>query len=340
MAEITASGPPPAAAPDPAGDEDTPRAIFTPVDRADRAFRILLRSGGLAVFAITGLIAFFLVYQAHSAFAKAGWSFLSTSAFIPQQGHFGIAAALPDGVVIALIALAVAVPTAITAAVFISEFAPVRLRRPLIAVIDLMAAIPSIVYALWGVFFLQPRVVGLARWASDHLGGAIPPLKVRGGEEQSLFTSSPFLAGLVVSLMVVPIATSICREVYSQAPVGEREAAYALGSSRWGMVRTVVLPYGRGGTVGAIMLGFGRAMGETIAVSLIISPGYFFTWHVFEHNGLSIPALIALRYQESTPEILSALMAAGLVLFTVTLAVNAAAGVVVARSRSGQQTAD
>jgi phosphate transport system permease protein len=337
MAEITAPLPP--AAPDPDA-EDTPRAVFAPVNRADRAFRALLRSGGVAVFVINGLIAVFLVYQAHSAFAKAGWKFLTTSSFIPQQGHFGIAAALPDGAVIALIALVIAVPTAIATALFISEFAPAPLRRPLITLIDLMAAIPSIVYALWGVFFLEPRVIGFARWTSDHLGGAIPPLKVRGGEEESLFTSSPFLAGLVVSLMVIPIATSICREVYSQAPVGEREAAYALGSSRWGMIRTVVLPYGRGGTVGAIMLGFGRAMGETIAVSLIISPGYFFTWHVFEHNGLSIPALIALRYQESTPEILSALMAAGVVLFAVTLAVNVVAGVVVTRSRSGLQTAD
>jgi phosphate transport system permease protein len=329
----------PLSAPQPP-DQDTPRALFAPVDRADRLFRALLRSGGLAVFAIIGLIAVFLVTQAWSAFRQAGWAFFTTSVWVPESGRFGIAAVLPDGIIIAAIALVIAVPLALAAAVFISEFAPHALRKPLIAVIDLMAAIPSIVYALWGVFFLEPRIVGTVRWTSDHLGGVIPVLKARGGEAQSVFTSSPFIAGVVVSLMVIPIITSICREVYSQAPKGEREAAYALGSSRWGMIRAVVLPYGRGGTIGAVMLGFGRAMGETIAVSLIISPAFFVNWHVFEHNGMSIPALIALRYQESTPEMLSALMAAGLVLFAVTLAVNAAAGMIVARSRSGQQTAD
>ena len=138
--------------------------------------------------------------------------------------------------------------------------------------------------------------------------------------------------------MVIPLVASICREVFSQAPQGEREAAYALGASRWGMVRTVVLPYGRGGTIGAIMLGFGRAMGETIAIALIISPTYELSWRVLENHGLSIAALIALRYQEATPAMLSSLLAAGLFLFVITLLVNAAASVIVTRSRSGAQT--
>jgi phosphate transport system permease protein len=202
-----------------------------------------------------------------------------------------------------------------------------------------MAAIPSIVYALWGVYFLQPQIIGLVRWLSDYLG-FIPPLKIRDAYIPSHLTGSPFIVGFVVSLMVIPIVTSICREVYSQAPAGEREAAYALGSSRWGMIRTVVLPYGRAGTIGAVMLGLGRAMGETIVVTLLANPGFIFTWHVFEHYANSIPALIAGRYQESTPEVLSALMAAGLVLFVITLIVNALAGMIVSRSRSGLQTAD
>jgi phosphate transport system permease protein len=336
MADLTATEPP-AAVPPP--DDDVPRLVHAPVSGADRVFRAVLRSGGLAVFVITGLIAIFLVVRATSAYRTAGWGFLTTSQWLPAGGHFGVAAILPDGIIIALIALVIAVPVALTTALFISEYAPVVLRRPLIALVDLMAAIPSIVYALWGVFFLQPRIIGLVRWISDHFG-FVPLLKVRGGETPALFTASPFIAGVVVSLMVIPIVTSICREVYSQAPAGEREAAYALGSSRWGMIRTVVLPYGRGGMIGAVMLGFGRAMGETIAVSLIISPAFYVTWHVFEHDGMSIPALIALRYTESTPEMLSALMAAGLVLFVITLAVNALAGVVVTRSRSGLQTAD
>lgn len=190
-----------------------------------------------------------------------------------------------------------------------------------------------------GVFFLQPRIIGAIRWGSDHLG-FIPILKVRGGDVPSHFTSSTFIAGFVVSLMVVPIIASISREVFSQAPQGEREAAYALGSTRWGMVRTVVLPYGRGGMIGAIMLGFGRAMGETIVVSLIISPVWHVVSHIFEQGGMSIPALIALRYQESTTQMLSSLMAAGLMLFVITLLVNAAASVIVTRSRSGLHTVD
>jgi phosphate transport system permease protein len=325
--------------PDPTAEDDQPREIFSPASGADRMFRALLRGGGIAVFVITGLIAFFLVLRAWSAFGKVGGRFLTTAEWLPGQGRFGIASVLPNGIVIAAIALLIAVPIALLTALFISEYAPVPLRKPLIALVDLMAAIPSIIYALWGVFFLQPRIIGSIRWVSDHFG-FIPSLKVRGGDSLTLFTASPFIAGFVVSLMVIPIITSISREVYSQAPQGEREAAYALGSSRWGMVRTVVLPFGRGGMIGAVMLGFGRAMGETIVVSLIISPVFLFNGHIFEDRGMSIPALIALRYQESTTEMLSSLMAAGLVLFAITLLVNALAGIIVTRSRSGLQTAD
>ncbi|MBN9618878.1 MAG: ABC transporter permease subunit [Actinobacteria bacterium] len=200
-----------------------------------------------------------------------------------------------------------------------------------------MAAIPSIIYALWGIFFLQPRLIGTFRWMADHLSW-LPFLAVRGPHLPSSFTSSTMLAGVVVSVMVVPIVASISREVFSQAPVGEREAAFALGASRWQMVRLVVLPFGRAGVIGAIMLGFGRAMGETIAVALIISPTPDLAWRVLENHGYSIPSLIALRYQESTPQMLSSLMAAGLVLFTITLGFNALSAVVINRSRSGAQT--
>jgi phosphate transport system permease protein len=138
--------------------------------------------------------------------------------------------------------------------------------------------------------------------------------------------------------MIIPIVASVTREVFAQAPVGEREAAYALGATKWGMIRTVVLPYGRGGIVGAVMLGFGRAMGETVAVALIISPTFDIAYRILENSGNSIAALIALRYQESTPDMLSALMAAGMVLFIITLTVNALASIIVNRSRSGAQT--
>ncbi len=318
-------------------DLDVPRVIRAPLSPADRWFRGALRASGIAVLTITGLIAFFLVLRGASALRRAGLSFFTSKTWIPSSNRFGIASLLPNGIFIALIALVIAVPVAIATALFVSEYAPSRLRPALTALIDLMAAVPSIIYGLWGVFFLQPRIIGTIRWMSEHLS-FLPIFAVRGEHTPSSFTSSTFIAGLVVSLMVIPIIASISREVFSQAPIGEREAAYALGANRWGMVTTVVLPYGRGGMIGAMMLGFGRAMGETIAIALIISPTYDIAYRVLENHGFSIAALIALRYQESTPAMLSSLMAAGLVLFLVTLVVNALASIVVSRSRSGGQT--
>jgi phosphate transport system permease protein len=317
--------------------EDRPRTVKTPVQGSDLVFRGVLRGGGIAVLVITALIAAFLIWKSSSAFARIGWKFFTIPLWLPDQKNFGIASVLPNGIIIAAIALIISVPIALLTALFISEYAPPPLRRILVAVIDLMAAIPSIIYALWGVFFLQQHTLGTIRWISDYLGW-IPILKVRNGVNDAAYTSSEFMAGLVVSLMVIPIVISISREVFSQAPQSEREGAYALGSTKWGMIRTVVLPYGRGGMIGAIMLGFGRAMGETIAVSLIISPVFTVVTHILETGGLSIPSLIALRYTENTPEMIASLMAAGLVLFAVTLLVNSIAGIIVTRSRSGAQT--
>ncbi|MGF1430140.1 phosphate ABC transporter permease subunit PstC [Kitasatospora sp. LaBMicrA B282] len=327
---------------DPAGDPapDRPRAITAPATRGDLVFRIVLRVAGYSVFALMGLIAAFLLGRGSTALRATGWSFLSTQKWQTEAHHFGIAAVLPDGVLIAVVALVVAVPVSLCAALFISEYAPVRLRGLLVAMVDLMAAVPSIIYGLWGFFFLQGRVLGTVRWAALHLGGVLPFLKVPLGDVGTSYTSSTFVAGLVVALMITPIITSLSREVFSQAPQGEREGAYALGSTRWGMVRTVVLPFGRGGVIGAVMLGFGRAMGETIAVALIISPTFTLNTHILQAGANSISALIALRFSESDGLSLSALMAAGLVLFALTLVVNVLAGIVVSRSRSGAATAD
>ncbi|WP_031074795.1 phosphate ABC transporter permease subunit PstC [Streptomyces sp. NRRL WC-3742] len=321
-------------------DQDVPRTIIVSATPGDRVFRGVLRLAGLSVFAIMGLIAFFLLLRGADAVRASGWSFLTEQRWQIAAHNFGIAAVLPDGVLIAVIALVIAVPVALCTAVFISEYAPVRLRAVLISLVDLMAAIPSIIYGLWGLFFLQPRIVGFSRWLSDHLGGVIPFLRVRTGGVASSYTSSTFIAGVVVSLMIIPIIASLSREVFSQAPQGEREGAYALGSTRWGMVRSVVLPFGKGGVIGAVMLGFGRAMGETIAVALIISPHFEVITHVLENGANSISSLIALRFGESDKLSLSALMAAGLVLFALTLLVNVAAGFVINRSRSGASTAD
>ncbi|MEZ0069089.1 phosphate transport system permease protein [Streptacidiphilus sp. MAP12-20] len=321
-------------------EEDRPRRIDAPVTLPDKFFRAGLRVAGLSVFALMGLIALFLLLRGFQALRFTGWSFFTQSAWKPQGGVFGIAAVLPNGILIALVALIIAVPVALTTAVFISEYAPLRIRATLVSLIDLMAAIPSIVYGLWGFYFLQPLMVGPSRWLSNHLGGVLPFLKVRTGDIGTSYTSSTFIVGTVVSLMIIPIITSLSREVMSQTPRGEREGAYALGSTRWGMVRSVVLPYARGGIVGAVMLGFGRAMGETIAIAMIISPSFSLAWHVLENGANSISALIILRFGESDSLGLSALMAAGLVLFLLTFAVNLAASVIINRSRSGASTAD
>jgi phosphate transport system permease protein len=320
-------------------EDDVPRRIVAKPSNSDKIFRGILRGAGLVVLLITVLILVFLILRSLSAFKRAGFGFFTTQNFFPETSNqFGIAALLPDSALIAVIALLVAVPVGVATAIYISEYAPHGLRRPLIAVIDLMAAIPSVVYALWGFFFLMPRILGTDQWLAQHLG-FIPFFHFTKPNTIGFYVGAMFIAGLVVSLMVIPIITSIARQVFSQAPQGEREAAYALGSTRWGMVRTVVLPFGRGGMIGASMLGLGRALGETIAVTFILTPlTYAFSIHVLEGGGNSITAEIANFYQQYDTKGVAALLACGLVLFVATLILNSFASVVISRSRSGAAT--
>jgi phosphate transport system permease protein len=317
-----------------------PRNLTARLSASDRTFRAVATAGGLVVLVLLGLVGTFLGYRAAQALHKAGFSFLTISEWNPDGGGFGIAAVIVGTILIALVAVVVAVPLAIGAALYISEYAPRSIRRLLISVVDLMAAVPSVVFGLWGAFLLQWRVVSLSRWISDWFGW-IPLFRVNGVPRHSpqpsatFYTSSTFIAGIVVALMITPIASSIMREAFSQAPPGEREGAYALGATRWGMIRAVVLPFGRGAMIGGTMLGLGRALGETIAVVLIISPVYAIQPRILEHGTSSISALIASRYAEATPFAVSALMAAGLALFALTLVVNIIAAVIVSRSRSG-----
>lgn len=322
---------------------DVPRAVVAVPTGADRVFRAVARSSGAVVVSVMSLVGLFLAYRATQALEVAGWSFLTTAAWQPDAGNFGIAAVLVGTVLIACVAIVVAVPLAIAAALYIAEYAPRRLQRTLISLVDLMAAVPSVVYGLWGFFFLQGEVLGLARWLATWFGW-IPIFAVDGTDPRdplataTVFTSSTFIAGLVVGLMVTPLACSVMREVFSQAPVGEREGALALGATRWGMIRSVVLPYARGGMIGGTMLSLGRALGETIAVFLIISPVFVVQPHILQNGTSSVSSLIALQYGSATPFGTSALMAAGLALFLMTLVVNVLASIVVARSRSGAES--
>jgi phosphate transport system permease protein len=317
-----------------------PRTLAAPRDLGDRLFFRGSLLTGLIVLAIMVAVGLFLSVEAADALTKTGARFITTAEWQPDRGEFGIAAVLTGTIAIALVAVAIAFPISIGTALFITEVAPPKARSTLIGLVDLMAAVPSVVYGLWGLFLFQGQVVGVSRWISTWFGW-FPLFKVDGADpssplaSQTVFTASTFIAGIVVALMVMPIQCSIMREVFSQVPIGEREGAYALGATRWGMIRIVSLPFGRGGMIGGTMLGLGRALGETIAVLLIISPRFDINFHILEAGSNSVSSLIALRYSEASGFGLSALMAAGLALFALTLVVNFTASAFVARSRSG-----
>lgn len=319
---------------------DTPRKLVLRRDPVDRTFRGVARGGGIAVLTIMLLVGVFLAFRASQALSSDGVKFLTVQDWDPDSGKFGIAAVLVGTVLIALVAIVIAFPLATGTALYITEYAPRQIRQWLISLVDLMAAIPSVVYGLWGFFFLQGNITPVSRWISQNFGW-IPIFSVTGVDPNdplptsTLYTSSTFIAGIVVAFMITPIITAIMREVFAQAPLGEREGALALGSTQWGMIRSVVLPFGRGGMIGGTMLGLGRALGETIAVYMIISPVFVIQTHILQNGASSVSSLIALRYGEASPFGLSALMAAGLTLFIMTLIINFAASSIVARSRSG-----
>jgi phosphate transport system permease protein len=326
---------------------DQPRTLTTKHDRSDVPFRLGTRSASFVVLGIMSLAGVFLLLQGGQALGADGPKFLTTQAWDPNSGVFGIAAVLLGTIFVALTAIVIAVPLATGTALYISEYAPRQIRQTLITLVDLMAAVPSVVYGLWGLFLLQPGIqnvspgiVDVSQFLATWFGW-IPIFHVDGFDPsdplttKTIFTASTFVAGIVVAMMVAPIICSIMREVFTQAPLGEREGALALGATRWGMIRSVVLPFGRAGMIGGTMLGLGRALGETIAVYLIISPIFTIQPHILQSGANSISALIALRYSEASPFEISALMAAGLALFIMTLIVNFGASIIISRSRSG-----
>lgn len=322
---------------------DRPRTLSKRVDGPDAAFRWVARSGGTLVVTVMCLVGLFLFFQGFQAIQVAGPGFITTQAWDPNSKNFGIAAVLCGTIFIALTAIFFALPLALGTALYISEYAPLKIKGALVSIVDLMAAVPSIVYGLWGFFFLTPLVQPVSQWLTTYLGW-IPLFQVQGFDPSdplaspTIFAASTFIAGIVVALMVAPITSSIMREVFTQAPLGEREGALALGATKWGMIASVVLPFGRGGIIGGTMLGLGRALGETIAVYLIISPVFVIQPRILEKGTNSISALIALRYNEASDFEISALMAAGLALFLMTLIVNFGASSIIARSRSGSQS--
>lgn len=323
--------------------EALPRAISRRPTGADRVFVHGFRAIGATVLVVTGSIGLFLAWQAVPTLRHYGLSFFTEEAWAPEQGTVGIAGILVGTVSVAGVALVIAFPLALLTALFIAEYAPHSVRATLVSLVDLMAAVPSIVYGLWGALLVQPYAAEIARWLHGTLGW-IPLFDVPSADpdaavwDQTRYIASAFCAAIAVAMMVLPMSCAVMRQVFSQTPQAEKEAALALGATRWGMVRTVVLPFGRGGIVGGTMLGLGRALGETIAVYLIISPAFDIKPHILEVGTNTVAALIAARFGDASAAQLSALLAAGFALFLITLAVNTLAAIIVNRSRSGQGT--
>jgi len=317
---------------DPAGRFPEPLRLVDDHGLGDKIFRRGVRLAGLFSLLILFFIGLFLFLQGFPALRRAGIHFFTSSGFQTLGAHpvYGVAASVVGTLEVAAVAMVVGTPVAVATAIFLSEYAPTWSRRSLIALVDLAAAIPSIIFGLWAVFEMQPNVVGFATWLSKHVA-FVPFFRVNSPP----LNASLFMAGLIVGIMIVPIVASICREVFSLAPPGEREAALALGATRWQMIRSVVIPFGRGGIVGAVMLGLGRALEETIAVSIVLGASFRISPYILQHGGSTISQLIAVNFGSGGKLGLQDLLFCGFVLFVMTLAINLAASRIVNRSRSG-----
>jgi phosphate transport system permease protein len=311
-----------------------PRLVHDEPSRADRTFNRVTLAAGISVLVLLVLVGVFLLAQSHNALQESGFlKFLTrtdwrTDVHPPRIGVLGL---LVGTVLVAMVAVIIAIPLSVLAALAITEYSTARSRKFLVGTVDLLAAVPSLLFGIWGFRYLSDKIVPISQWLTTHFGW-IPFFKTDPGAS---LTGSIFIAGIVVALMVIPIITSVVREVFSQTPPGEKEAALALGSTRWGMIRTVVLPYGRGGIIGGSMLGLGRALGETIAVALLLPQVPGTSIKILQNGGATVSGFIANR-AGADAFTTSGLMAAGLVLFVITLATNMIAAVVVSKSRSGQ----
>ncbi|KNB51953.1 phosphate ABC transporter permease subunit PstC [Streptomyces caatingaensis] len=295
----------------------------------DRIFLGLSRGSGILLLVIMAAIAVFLTVRAAHALAQDHGNFLTTFEWNANTDPpvFGIAVLAFGTVVSSLLAMLLAVPVALGIALFISHYAPRKLAAPLSYVIDLLAAVPSIVYGLWGALFLVPHLGGLYAWLDEYLGWT-GILAYHNGAPRSLFT-----IGILLAIMILPIVTSVSREVFRQVPKMHEEAALALGATRWEVVRMAVLPFGRSGVISASMLGLGRALGETMAVATVLSPSFLISTSLLDPGGGTFAQNIASSFKESGDTGKDALIASGLVLFVLTLLVNGAARMIIARRK-------
>ena len=294
---------------------------------ADPIFRAVLTALAGMILALIVFFFVFLISKAHPAFARFGvFGFTFRNDWPVSRNIFEAWALVVGTLITSAIALVIGVPVAVAAALYVTELAPRALRGALTILIDLLAAVPSVVYGLWGVFVLIPKLKPAEQWFADTFSF----LPFVGGQVAG---PNVFLAGLILAIMILPIVSAISREVIMTVPRDQKEAALALGATRWEMIRVAVLPYSRSGIVGASMLGLGRAIGETIAVTLVIGNAPSIPKTLFD-QGYTLASVIANEFGEAAnnPLHVGALIAAGLVLFVLTLAVNAAARAIVNRS--------
>ena len=310
------------------------RSIENNLTRVDKVFQTSVTAGAFVSMVVLAAIGGFLLYRGFEIFKDFGLSFITGSKWDignPEDTStaiLGIGAMLFGSVITAIIAVVISVPFAVATALLIEFYVPKWMKTILVSVLDLVAALPSVVFGIWGYAVLLPLVEGWSKTIENYLDW-IPIFNVPSG----IFGRSPFLAGLLLGLMIVPIITSVAREVYSQAPRELIDAASALGGTRWGALRAVVLPFGRSGLVGGTMLGLGRALGETVAVYLTLNLVFEVNFKILASAGGNVASLIATKFGEATEYELKALMAAGLVLFLVTLLVNFGATMIVNKSR-------
>jgi phosphate transport system permease protein len=289
----------------------------------DRGFREITRAAGLAVVVLVAGMAAVMVYAAWSALRRFGWAFVVTSNWDPVAEQFGALPFIFGTLASSLLALLLAVPLGLGAAIYLSELAPRAVRPPVTFLIELLAAIPSVVYGLWGIFVLAPWLRTWVQPALGHTLGFLP-----------LFQGPPYgvgmlAAGLILAIMIVPFITAVSREVLLAVPRTQREAALALGATGWETTRMAVLRYGRSGLIGAILLGLGRALGETMAVTMLIGNRPEISFSLFA-PGYTMASVIANEFTEATSDLyLGALIEVGLLLLVLTLAVNALARLLV-----------
>jgi phosphate ABC transporter permease protein PstC len=293
----------------------------------DRLLRWGLTGIAAGVLVLIGYFFIRLYLEAEPVFSAYGViDFVFKDAWIPSKDQFGSLPLIVGTLITSGIALLIGVPVAVASALYVTELAPLRVRQPLVILVELLAAVPSVVYGLWGVFVLIPKLKPAEQWFSDTFSF----LPFVGG---TVAGPNYFIAGLILAIMILPIVAAISREVMATVPVEQKEAALALGATRWEMIRIAVLPYSRAGISGAAMLGLGRAIGETIAATLVIGNAPQIADSIFG-QGYTLAAVIANEFGEAaaTPIHRAALIAAGLVLFVLTLVINFIARHFVTRS--------